>query len=820
MMINMFRKPTSNPATASRLRVFYGCLRKAGSVITALISLMFCPWVAAQLIEHLPPQQVVSLDAVYHQYTVQFWAGLAVLLLILLLAVHLMRTKAKLAHSFRQAQQISQALRLSTDKLAYMVATSPTVLFAMEVYGNSLITRWISDNLLRITGYSIEEALLPSWWTQHLYVDDKERILKESNALFSGKHLTYEYRFIHKNGRVMWIQDEQQLICDENDVPQEVLSAWTDITERKLEEINLRISATAFETKEGIIITDNNNRIIRVNSAFTQVTGYSMEEAIGQTPALLNSGRHDSDFYQKMWLDLQQKQHWEGEIWNRRKNGEIYPEWLVITAVMDDKDIVSHYVATFFDISERKAAEESIRNLAFYDPLTNLPNRRLMLERLGIALSGCKRSNHYGALMFMDLDRFKMLNDTQGHDMGDKLLIEVAQRLHGCIREGDMVARLGGDEFVVMLENLSENQTEAAIQAQAVAEKIRDAVAANYSLLAGTVQENKPPLEYHCSISIGLVLFHDQTVSKKELLNRADMAMYQAKHAGRDAIRIFDPAMQSALNERSALEGYLRRALGHDELILYYQVQVDMTGQAVGAEALVRWDQPQRGWVSPAQFIPVAEESDLILLIGHWVLLQGCITLAHWAKHPATSQLKLAVNVSARQFRQDNFVELVNLALQKSGANPRQLKLEITESLIMDDLDDAIAKMYDIKQLGVGFSMDDFGTGYSSLSYLQRMPLDQLKIDQAFVRDLIEDSQDAAIIRIILALGQSLGLTVIAEGVENDMQWSHLIKCGCSVFQGYLFGKPMPLAEFELHLKHNKHVCYQSTGSSHLLNIT
>ena len=805
MTIHILRKLTTNPPTARKFLVFFGCLTKVGSIAAIVISgLLFCPWVAAQFIDHLEPRQIVNFNTIYRQYTVQIWACLAVLLLIVLLTVHLIRTKAKLAHSFRQAQQITQQLKLSSDKLAYMVATSPTVLFAMEVHDNRLITRWISDNLFRITGYTIEEALLPAWWQQHLYGDDRERILKESKALFSGKHLTYQYRFIHKNGRVMWIQDEQQLICDENEVPQEVLSSWTDITERKLEEINLRIAATAFETKEGIIITDNTNRIIRVNRAFTQVTGYSMEEAIGQTPALLNSGRHDRDYYQKMWVDLQQKQHWEGEIWNRRKNGEVYPEWLVITAVMDGKNTVSHYVATFFDISERKAAEENIRNLAFYDPLTNLPNRRLMLERLGVALASCKRSNHYGGLMFMDLDRFKMLNDTQGHDMGDKLLIEVAQRLHGCIREGDMVARLGGDEFVVMLENLSKNQTEAAIQAQAVAEKIRDAVAAAFSLTSGTAQENKPSLEYHCSISIGLVLFHDQTVSKKELLNRADMAMYQAKHAGRDAIRIFDPAMQSALNERTALEGYLRRALGHNELILYYQVQVDMTGQAVGAEALVRWDQPQRGWVSPAQFIPVAEETDLILLIGHWVLLQGCITLAHWAKHPATSQLKLAVNVSARQFRQDNFVELVNLALQKSGANPKQLKLEITESLIMDNLDDAIAKMYAIKQLGVGFSMDDFGTGYSSLSYLQRMPLDQLKIDQAFVHDLKEDSQDAAIIRIILALGQSLGLTVIAEGVENDVQWNHLINSGCLVFQGYLFGKPMPLAEFELHLKHYK----------------
>ena len=504
-----------------------------------------------------------------------------------------------------------------------------------------------------------------------------------------------------------------------------------------------------------------------------------------------------------MWLDLQQKQRWEGEIWNRRKNGEIYPEWLVITAVMDGMNTVSHYVATFFDLSERKAAEESIRKLAFYDPLTSLPNRLLMLERIEIALANSNRSKHYGALMFMDLDRFKMLNDTQGHDMGNKLLVEVALRLHNCIHEEDMVARLGGDEFVVMLENLSEIEIEATIQAQAVAEKIRDSLAATYWLSSESGQKNKPFLQYHCSISIGLVLFVDHTLSKEDLLNRADMAMYQAKHAGRDAIRIFDPAMQSALNERTALEIFLRQALSRKELFLYYQVQVDMTGQAVSAEALVRWDHPQHGWVSPAQFIPLAEETDLILLIGHWVLLQSCITLVHWAKHSVTNHLKLAVNVSARQFRQDDFVDQVYKILQESGANPKLLKLEITESLIMDNLDDSIAKMHAIKLLGVGFSIDDFGTGYSSLSYLQKMPLDQLKIDQAFVRNLVDDSQDTAIIRIILALGKSLGLTVIAEGVETEVQRNYLNKYGCSVFQGFLFGKPMPRAEFESHLFEN-----------------
>ena len=800
MMSNIFRNLAIDSILATKFAVFYIHARKTALIFTTLYCILFCPRVVAQFIEHFQAQSVVSLDTVYQQYTVQLWAGLVVMLLVTLLTVHLIRTKAKLAHSFWQAQQITQQLKLSTNKLAYMVATSPTVLFDMRVKENGLITYWISENLTRITGYTTEEALVPLWWKKHLYEDDRERILNESNELFSGKHLTYEYRFIHKNGSVMWIQDEQQLICDENGKPHEVLGAWTDITERKLEEINLRIAATAFETKEGILITDNNNRIIRVNSAFTRLTGYSMEDAIGQTPALLNSGRQNPEFYQKMWQAIEQEQHWEGEIWNRRKNGEIYPEWLVITAVMDGKNTVSHYVATFFDISERKAAEENIRNLAFYDPLTSLPNRRLMLERLGVALANSSRTRHYGALMFMDLDRFKVLNDTQGHDMGDKLLIEVALRLHNCIREGDMVARLGGDEFVVMLENLSEIETEAAIQAQAVAEKIRDSLAATYWLSAGAGHENKPSLEYHCSISVGLVLFVDHTLSKEDLLNRADMAMYQAKHAGRDAIRIFDPAMQSALNERTTLEIFLRRALSRNELFLYYQVQVDMTGQAVSAEALLRWNHPQRGWVSPAQFISLAEETDLILSIGHWVLLQSCLTLVHWARHPATNHLKLAVNVSARQFRQDDFVEQVHKILQESGANPNLLKLEITESLIMDNLDDTIAKMHAIKLLGVGFSIDDFGTGYSSLSYLQRMPLDQLKIDQTFVRNLVDDNQDTAIIRIILALGKSLGLTVIAEGVETEVQWNYLIEYGCSVFQGYLFGKAMSRAEFESHL--------------------
>jgi diguanylate cyclase (GGDEF)-like protein/PAS domain S-box-containing protein len=723
--------------------------------------------------------------------------GTPILLLFGLLIAYFIHSKAILVKSLRQAQSISRELNRTNDKLAHMIATSPTILFALKFNGDTLIVSWISDNITRITGYSMEEALHSAWWEKYLHDDDRDRVLQESKVLFSGQHFTYEHRFMHRDGSVLWIRDEQQLICDELGQPIEILAAWTDITTQKAEEINLRIAATAFETNDAIMITDKDNCIIRVNRSFTKQTGYDIEDVIGKTPAILKSGRHEQEFYQQMWRDLQTHHHWEGEIWNRRKNGQVYPEWLTISAVVDEKKNITHFVGTFFDISDRKETEEYIRHLAYYDSLTGLPNRRLIQDRLVVALTNSQRSKNHGALMFMDLDRFKILNDTQGHDVGDQLLIEVASRLQACIRAGDTVARLGGDEFVVMLENLSKEQQEAGVQALAVAEKIATHLAATYWLVVGYTEEDKIFLEHHSSASIGLVLFLGHETTHEDLLKRADMAMYQAKHAGRNVIRVFDPTMQLALNNRAAMESDLRQALSYQEFTLNYQVQVDITGRAVGAEALLRWFHPLRGAISPAEFIPLAEETGLILNIGHWVLQQGCATIANWANQPKTQNLKLAVNVSARQFRQHDFVEQVQHAIQESGANPHMLKLEITESLVMDNIDDTIAKMHKIKALGVGFSMDDFGTGYSSLSYLQRMPLDQLKIDQAFVRDLSEDTQDAAIVRIILSLGHSLGLTVIAEGVETAVQRDYLAAHGCKVFQGYFFSKPMPLHDFE-----------------------
>jgi diguanylate cyclase (GGDEF)-like protein/PAS domain S-box-containing protein len=800
MIDHLSEKSVPEPFAVKENRRFNSRLGTVGRFAFFLCCALNNAWaVAAQKAPLEPSQQYVLQSTSYDSSSIVL-VVVAITAVLTSLSYYLIITKEKLDKMLDRTQQMTHQLKRSTEQLSYMVATSPTVLFALKVEQERLIPHWISDNLTRITGYSIEEALEPLWWEQHLYNKDRRRVLKESKALFSGKHQVYEYRFVHKKGSLLWIRDEQQLIVDDNGLPKEVLAAWTEITDRKLEEIDLRIAATAFEVNEGILITDKTGRIIRVNSAFTRLTGYSMEEAIGQNPDILRSGMHDKEFYAKLWGELKQNRHWEGEVWDRHKNGNVYPVWLSITAVTDDTGEISHYVSAFFDISALKEAEEHIRNLAFYDPLTHLPNRRLMLDRLGIALVSSQRSQHHGALMMMDLDRFKILNDTQGHDLGDKLLIEVAKRLQSCVREGDTVARMGGDEFVVMLENLSKKPEEAAVQTLAVAEKIRESLAATYWLDLGSHTENKNHFEHHSSASIGLVLFLGHTVPINDLLKRADMAMYQAKHAGRDTIRVFDPAMQSVFNERNALEADLRHALGGGELDLLFQVQVDAEGLAVGAEILLHWQHPNRGYVAPGKFVPLAEETGLILPIGHWVLCRACAVLAAWANHPLTRHLTLSVNISARQFRQPDFIDQVRSALEGFGANPAQLKLEINESLVMENPDAAITKMIEIKKLGVEFAMDDFGTGYSSLAYLSLLPVKQLKIDRGFIRDFSKNSHDAAIIRSILSLGRSLDLVVIAEGVETKAQWRYLSKYRCPFFQGYFFGRPIPLPEFEAYL--------------------
>ena len=568
--------------------------------------------------------------------------------------------------------------------------------------------------------------------------------------------------------------------------------SYRDITDLKHIEEQLRIAATVFESNEGMLVTDANQVIIRGNRAFTLISGYTTEEVIGKTQSMFNSGRQDDKFFSRMWETIRNTGSWQGEVWNRRKSGEIFPEFLTITAVKDPSGIVTNYVTTFQDITKSKAAEDEIKNLAFNDPLTHLPNRRLLTDRLQQAISSCIRTGKEAALLFIDLDNFKTLNDTLGHDIGDLLLQQVAQRLGTCVREVDTVARLGGDEFVVILEDLSGLTIEAAAQTKVVGEKILSTLNLPYQLSKH---------ECHNTPSIGVTLFNGDNVAIDELFKQADIAMYQAKKAGRNSLRFFDPQMQESINARVTLEKELLQALANQQFCLHYQIQVDSSSRPLGAEVLIRWHHPERGMVYPDQFIPVAEESGLILPIGKWVIETACAQLKAWQHDVLTRDLSLSVNVSAMQFSQADFVAQIQASLQQYAINPKLLKLELTESMLLDNVEVMIVTMGALHEINVQFSLDDFGTGYSSLQYLKRLPLDQLKIDQSFVRDIVSDSSDYAIVRTIIAMAKSLNLSTIAEGVETEAQRELLLSHDCTQFQGYLFSRPIPIDQFELLLK-------------------
>ncbi|MGM0614053.1 MAG: bifunctional diguanylate cyclase/phosphodiesterase [Pseudomonadota bacterium] len=582
---------------------------------------------------------------------------------------------------------------------------------------------------------------------------------------------------------------EQDLREHRNQLAKEVAARTRAQQATELEAAQLKIAAMAFETHLGMFIADAHNRIIQVNHTFSDITGYREDEVIGKTPALLSSGQHDKAFYRVMWQDLNRHDRWQGEVWNRRKSGEVYPQWLTISVVRNDQQEVTHYVATLSDITQRKAAEQEIHQLAFYDSLTLLPNRRLLIDRLEAALKATQREGLYSGLMFIDLDNFKTINDSLGHYLGDGLLKGVAERLAGVVRDSDTVARLGGDEFVVMLHELGESEAAAMQGADATARKLLAALLEPIEVEGHTLQ---------ISGSIGITLFHGDDVGVSAILQQADLAMYQAKAAGRNALRFFDPSMHAAVVDRAQLEGDLRYVIERHELALFYQTQVDAEGDVIGVEALVRWHHPVRGMVSPGIFIPVAEESHLIGEIGEWVLETACQQLAQWSDSPATQGLTIAVNVSPNQFRQPRFVSQVEAVLARTGANPHRLKLEVTENLLMEDLGVIRARMEQLRQLGVRFSLDDFGTGYSSLAYLKRLPLDQLKIDQSFVCDVLEDPADAAIVRTVIALAHSLELEVIAEGVETGAHRDWLYAEGCRTYQGYWFSRPSPVEALSL----------------------
>ena len=667
--------------------------------------------------------------------------------------------------------------------------------------GQDRRTTEVNQRMCDLVGYTHEEMIGRN--PVELADQENAKTFEEKARIVPNRQTrTYEVALRHRDGHNVPTEFRVTHLFNEDGSVMGVLAFVTDLTERKQAEEKAREGAQALlasEARHAAMVANISDviGIMGVDGLMTYKSpniekyfGWKPSDLVG-TDGWLTVHPDDLTGMQQAFYALLKEDNSSTTVLYRYlcKDGSYKPIELTATNLTKDPSVCG-VLLNYRDITERKNTEEEIRNLAFSDPLTGLPNRRLLMDRLEQAMASATRHGHQGALLFVDLDDFKTLNDTLGHDKGDLLLKHITQRLITCVREGDTVARLGGDEFVVLLEDLSEDAQDAATQAQTVGGKIHDALGQPYQLNGHG---------HHSTASIGVTLFGGaQRENIEEPLKRAELAMYQAKRAGRNTLRFFEPEMRTAVNTRATLEADLRQAVTRGQFLLYYQPQCSGDRNLLGVEALVRWQHPERGLVSPVEFIPVAETSGLILPLGRWVLKAACQQLATWAARPGMADLTMSVNVSAREFRQPDFVEEVVTILEATGADPMRLKLELTESVLVDNVEDIIFKMNALKDKGVCFSLDDFGTGYSSLSYLKRLPLDQLKIDQGFVRDILTDPNDAAIAKMVVVLATTLGLAVIAEGVETEQQRWFLASMGCDNYQGYLFSKPLTIEEFEV----------------------
>ena len=664
--------------------------------------------------------------------------------------------------SLEQAQAVARTGSWQIDLLRYELSWSA------ETY--------------RIFGLAAGTPVTYASFLDRVYPEDRPRVDAAWQAAIRGAAYDVQHRIL-VDGRIRWVNERARFRSDPSGRMLAGLGTVQDITKQKLAEDKLKQAAAVFEnTAEAVLITDVDHRIVAVNRAFTLITGYSADEAVGRRPTLLSSGRQNAGFYASMWQTVSSTDHWRGEIWNRRKNGEIYPELLTLSTVRDEEGFITNFVGVFSDISQMKQAEAQLQHLAHYDALTDLPNRVLLNLRLEHGVERVRRSGEMMAALFMDIDRFKNVNDSLGHPVGDELLVEIARRLRGRIRAEDTLARLGGDEFVMLLDRVQRPDDVAHF-----AREVIDLMNQPFHLANGQ--------EVFVGASIGISLFPHDNDDHLQLIRNADAALYEAKAAGRNVYRFYTEALTLAAQERLALEAALRRALERNEFVLHYQPVVAVaSGYTIGVEALVRWAHPVEGLIGPARFIPVAEETGLITTLGVWVLEEACRQGREWLD--AGRVLSVAVNISSRQFSDGTLVEAVRRALDTTGFPAAMLTLELTESAVMENSDRAVQLLEELKAIGVRFSIDDFGTGYSSLAYLKRFPVDALKIDRSFVADIADDENDRMIVATVVAMARQLQLEVIAEGVETPVQLEFLSQLGCSACQGYLFGRPVSAADF------------------------
>ena len=680
----------------------------------------------------------------------------------------------------------SDTLRQSHDLLAKLSAQVPGIIFQFRMDPDGHFSfPFISEAIREMYGLTPEQVREDaSAFFAFRHPDDADNLAE--SVLESARNLSrwhHEYRLVLPTLGVRWRLGDAQ---PERQVDGSIL--WhgfiTDITERKHSEERRRLNARVFETVgEAIMVTDAQANIVAVNPAFCRITGYSESEVLGKNPRILNSDRHNKSIHQAVWQSLIEHGEWAGEIWNRRKNGEVFPEWQTISSVVDGAGRVSQYVAVFSDLSEIRKAQEAAEHLSWRDALTGLANRALFLRQLGQTLANAHREGRYADVLLLDLDRFKDINEARGLVTGDALLKSVAEQLTAILHPDDLLARLDSDEFAVLLPRLTDNRETAGREALAVAEKLRD------TLRTGIKVEGE---HFPLDASIGIALFPESALeTASDVLRQADMAMHQAKAAGGGCAVFFEAVMGQTIRDRYRLERELRLAIDNGDLRLFLQPQVNAAGKQVSAEALVRWQHADRGLVPPGVFIPLAEASDLIVAVDRWMLCQVCCLLARLDAEGRS--LRVAVNISPRHFQKDDFVDEVKRQLASSGADPTHLVLEVTEGLVIGNFAEVVSKMNVLSALGIHFSMDDFGTGYSSLAYLKRLPIHELKIDKSFIDDLSSDPNDAALVETILAVAQHLHLQVVAEGVETQAQADFLNTHGTVIHQGYLYGRPEPV---------------------------